>query len=215
MCFGGKPRVDNSAQIQQQQESAAARRREQERQARIRQGTQQVDQQFSRFDDSFYGDRRDAFMGYYQPQIEDQFEDAREQLTFALARSGNLRGSAAADRQTRLGQDYELQRASIVSRADEDVQRQKDRIAGEKSSLISQLNATGDADRISNEALQRTRVIAQDQPAYDPLGDIFAGVATGIGGMMQGAGQQGFRGGSPLGLQTPTRGSKSSRLVRS
>lgn len=212
MCFGGGPRIDNSAQQQQQREAAEARRREEERAARIRAGTQQVEDQFSQFDDSFFGDRRDAFMGYYQPQIDDQFRDARDQLTFALARSGNLRGSAAADRQTRLGQDYELQRASVVSRADEDVQRQQDRIAGEKSSLISQLNATGDADRIGNEATARTRVIAQDRPSFDPLGDIFAGVTSGIGAAMQGGFQQGFAGGSPLG-GTTRQANKGARLI--
>lgn len=209
MC--SSPKVDRSGQQQAQQEAAESRAREEQRQGRIRAGTQRVDQTFSGFDDGFYNQRRDAFMGYYQPQLEDKFKDAREQLTFGLARAGTLRSSAAADKQTRLGQDYELQRAGIASKADGDVSQLRSRVSAERSALVSQLNATGDADRVSNEALARSQILQQDRPSYDMLPDIFGGVATGIGGAFQNYNQN-QTGASGLGARNP-RSSTASRLV--
>jgi hypothetical protein len=209
MC--SSPKVDNTAQRQAQEEAAEARQREAERQARIRGGTAQVDQTFQGFDDNFFNQRRDAFMGYYQPQLEDRFKDAREQLTFGLARAGTLRSSAAADKQTRLGQDYELQRAGIASKADADVGQLRSRVNAEKSALVSQLNATGDADRVSNEALGRSQMLMQDRPSYDMLPDIFGGIASGIGNAFQGFNQNSL-GSSGAGATNP-RSTKSSRLV--
>jgi hypothetical protein len=133
------------------------------------------------FNDKFYDKRRDAYLGYYQPQLDDQFAKAKEQLTFALARAGTLNSTFAADKQGELQNKYATQQASVLSQANADVASAKSRINNEKSALVSQLNATGDADRISNEALARTQQLFQEKPAYNPLGDIFAGVAAGIG----------------------------------
>lgn len=133
------------------------------------------------FNDDFFDQRRNDFLGYYQPQLDDQFSKARDQLTFALARAGTLNSTLAADKQGDLSSQYDVQRASILSQADADVAAQRARINQEKSGLVAQLNATGDADRVSNEALARTQQMFNEKPAYNPLGDIFSGVAAGIG----------------------------------
>jgi hypothetical protein len=125
-------------------------------------------------------------MGYYQPQLDDKFKTARDELTYALARAGTLNSSMAGEKNDKLKQDYDVQQASVSSKADADVNALKTRVAGEKSALVSQLNATGDADRASNEALSRTKAIYSEKPEYNPLGDIFAGVANAIGGYYSG-----------------------------
>lgn len=184
MCSA--PKVDRSIQIQQQQEAEAARRKEEERQARIKAGTQTIDAQFSAFDDSYLDNRRTAYTGYYQPQLEDKFTKAKEALTYALARAGTLNSTVAGQRQADLIRDYDVQRAAIDAQAENDRNTFAGRIQNEKSALVSQLNATGDADRASNEALARTQMLQQSVPDYNPLGDIFAGVTNGLGNFMQG-----------------------------
>ena len=183
MCFGAK--VDRSTQSQQQAEAAQARADEEARQARIRSGTAAVDNTFAGFDDAFYGKRRASFMDFYQPQLDDQFAKAREALTFALADAGLLNSSVAGQKTADLNKAYETQRGSILSKADADVNSLKGRIAGEKSTLVSQLNATGDAERVSNEALSRSSALYKDVPEYSPLGDLFSGIGTGIGAVAQ------------------------------
>lgn len=163
------------------QEAEAARLDEEARQARIKSGMTSLDQQFAQFNDDFYGKRKSAYLDYYSPQIEDQYGDAKDELTFAFGRNGTLNSTMAADKFADLLKDYEVQKGALASQAEADVSNFKTKIAGEKSSLAAQLNATGDADRVSNEALGRTQVLFNERPAYNPLGDIFVGVGNGIG----------------------------------
>lgn len=182
MC---KPKVDNTLVEQQKKEAEEARRREEERQGRIKEGMGVLDKEFGKFDDKFYGEREQAYLDFYEPQLTDQFKSAREQLAFALARAGLTNSTAAADKTAELDKQLATNRALIVSRAKDDVTGFKNRVNQEKSSLVSQLNATADATRISNDALGRTAQMFKEVPRYDPLGDIFLGVAQGIGGYYQ------------------------------
>jgi len=140
-------------------------------------GTKQV----TGFDDAFFGGQRDAYMDFYQPQLDDQFGQAKDQLTYALARAGTLNSTLAADKSADLTKKYDVQKASVLSQANDQVAQNRSRINNEKSALVAQLNATGDANRVSNEALSRTQQMYNEAPAYNPLGDIFSGVAAGIG----------------------------------
>ncbi len=178
MC---KPKVDNTMQRQQLAEAAEARAREEARQARIKTGSANVDSAFSTFDDGYWNNRKTSFMDYYQPQLDDQFKQAQEQLNFALARAGTVNSTIAGDKMGLLQTKYDTQRAAIQSNAEADVHSAQDRIQNEKSALLSQLNATGDADRVSNESLARTQQLFNEQPSYDALPDIFSGFANAIG----------------------------------
>ena len=181
MCgFGGNTNNYNTQELMLQ-EAEAARADEEARKKRIKEGMTKLDEQFAQFNDDFYGDRKSAYLDYYSPQIEDQYGDAKDALTFAFGRSGTLNSTMAADQFGKLLKDYEVQKGALASQADADVTNFKTRIAGEKSSLAAQLNATGDADRVSNEALGRAQVLFNERPAYNPLGDIFTGIGNGIG----------------------------------
>lgn len=181
MCGTSGPRYDTTLQDQLAKEAAEARKREEERQARIKAGTTKIDETFAPFNDDYYGQRKSAFLDFYRPQIEDQFGEAKKQLTYALARNGILNSTMAADESGKLTKDYNTNWASIVSKADADVNNLKSNVANEKSALVQQLNATGDADRVTNEALGRTQMIFDQRPDYNPLGDIFAGVGDAFG----------------------------------
>ncbi len=181
MCLGGSPKVDNRLTNLQIEEARRAREEEEARQGRIRAGNQKIDQVFSGFTPAFYDTRFNDFMAFYQPQLDDRIQRARSDLTFALNDAGLLNSTVAADKVADLNKEYDTQRASIISRGKNDVDSFKGRIANEKAALVSQLNATGDADRISNEATARTQQLFREIPEYSPLGDIFGGLASGIG----------------------------------
>jgi len=202
MCFA-QPKVDTRIPDLQIREAAEARQREEERQARIRAGTGSIDTAFGGFNDAFYADRRNAYTGFYQPQLTDQFEEARKKLTYALARAGTLNSSIAAENSAKLGREYDTNRAIIQSKAEEDVNALQSRIGSEKTALVSQLNATGDADRVSNEALARTAQMYQTIPPYNMFPDIFLGVAQGIGGIAQNQQNQAYL--RAAGLDNPRR----------
>lgn len=180
MC-GSKPKVDNSYQQQMLADAAQARADEEARQARIREGTASIDANFSQFDDGFFGGYRDKYLGYYQPELDRQFSDAQDQLTYALARAGTLNSTMAGDRQARLKTAYDTERASLLSKAEGAAADLRGQVGQEKSSLVSLLNATGDANRASNEALSRSQQLFRSQPTFSALPDLFAGLASGVG----------------------------------
>lgn len=186
MCFSS-PKIDNSVQRQQQAEAEAARKKEEERQARITAGTAKIDQTFGQFDNNFFNARKNEYMGYYQPQLDEQFKGAQDDLTFAFARNGTLNSSMAAQKQADLQSKYDVEKAGILSNANSVVDDMRSKFNSEKSTLVSQLQATGDADRVSNEALARTQQLFNQRPQYSALGDIFGGVANAIGNYQAGS----------------------------
>ena len=183
------PKVDNTLRDLMTQEAAAARLKEEQRQASIKTGMGSINNQFAGFGDDFYGGRRDALLDYYQPQLDDQMKKARDALTFAFARAGTLNSTMAADRTADLTKQYDLQKAGLVSNAEGDAANLRNAVQNQKSALIGQLNATGDANQIANDATAATQQIYATRPNYSPLGDIFAGITGGIGNMI-GANQQ-------------------------
>lgn len=189
MC-GGSPSVDNSIQREMLADSRAARRKEEEREARIREGTAAIDQQFQRFDDTFFDTYQNQFMDYYQPQLDDKFSDASDDLTYALARAGTLNSSMAADGRADLNTAYDDARAGVLSEAVGARSDMQNRINNERSSLVSVLNATGNSERAANQALSRSRNLFEAQPEYSPLGDVFAGATRGYGAAAYGQQQQ-------------------------
>lgn len=167
--------------------SDEARRREEERQARIRQGMASIDRTFSQFDDSFFDRRRDAYVAYAMPQVEDQYNDALSTLTAALARSGYgmLQSSVAADKSGNLRRDYSLQRQNVIDQGiDQATQARRD-IENSRSALVTDLYATADPAAAAAGAQARAKIATQ-QPSYSPLGMLFQNVASGLADYAEG-----------------------------
>lgn len=183
MC---KPKVDNSAAIYAQQQAAQARAAEEARAARIRQGSAAVDEQFSRFDDSFYDQRGQQFFDYHQPQLQRQYDDALADLTFALARAGTTNSSIAGQKMGDLRSRYDEQVASLATQRDSDVANLRSRVQDERSGVISQLNQTGDPDHAANMALTRSGQLYDQTPTQISLGDVFGQAAQGVGNYFAG-----------------------------
>jgi hypothetical protein len=186
MCGGGGG--GNSAAVDEQRRQAEeARQREEARKANILAGTQRIDQNFSRFDDNFYGQRRQAFLDYSLPQLDQQLAEARKQLTFALGGAGQLRSSTATDRLGQLQRDYELQRAGLVSQADDQAQQLRTSVANSRNTLVDQLGASADPDAAYNNSLARATLIQSTPNNFSPLGQLLGNAAAGVGQYLQGS----------------------------
>ena len=142
------------------------------------------------FDDAFYNQRRQAYIDNYTPQLQDQFQKARDQMTFALARSGQTRSSVAADQVARLGEANAVQSATIANQAEGDVSKFRNSVEDQRANLVSQLQSSADPGGTANIALARTQSMAGEPVSYSPLGDVFSGLASGIGHFVQGAQSQ-------------------------
>jgi len=72
MCGGGGG--DGGAADEARRQRAEAEQRERERQARISAGNAAINDTFSKFDDNFYSGRRNAYIDFATPQLQDEYE---------------------------------------------------------------------------------------------------------------------------------------------
>jgi hypothetical protein len=137
------------------------------------------------FDDDFYDQRRDAYLHYANPEVDKQFGDSLEDLTFALSRAGTLNSSTAVDRNTDLERQHGDARRRIADAAEDQSTQARAAVSDERSRLMQLIHATGDpAASLAGvgDVLQTLRA----NPVYDPIGPVFQNVTAGIGNFAQG-----------------------------
>lgn len=180
--MGGKAKSGNDQMIAfQQQQAAEARQREAQRQARLEQGKTAIDQLFAGggFDDAFYNKYKQASLDYSLPQLQDQYQKQRDQVTYDLARAGTLRSKGAGTAQA----DIEAQRlnneASIRAQADQSVASLRQGVQGQQQSALNQLYATEDPDVAANTATSMVQQAQLSTPNLNPLGELFKPLAIG------------------------------------
>lgn len=132
------------------------------------------------FDDAFYDRQRQAYLDYAMPQLEDQRAKAARELTYSLARSGQLGGSVRASQEGELTKAFDLQSQNIADQALNYENEARTNVENARSDLLSMLSATGDAKGAVTSALARSQALSQ--PAtYSPLTDLFSEFTGALG----------------------------------
>lgn len=169
MCFsmGG-----GAAKKQAQQ----ARADEDARKARIAAGMGQIDQTFSRFDQGFFDKRASDYVDYATPQLERQLKQTRDNLIFALSRTGNLKSSAAIDKNADLNYEADVARAGVANEGQNQANSLRNQVENARSGVTAELNATGDSSAAAAAALRNAANLSVPQ-GYSPLGNLFASFA--------------------------------------
>lgn len=170
MCMGGGGGDGGAAE---------RKRQEEERQGRIRAGNKAINDTFSQFDDDFFKGRREAYTGYAQPQINDQYEDAFEKLRKTLAASNLSQSSIAARRRGELEKKLgEMNRKMNLTAEDYSNKARAD-IESARSGLQSQNMNMADPALASANALTRAQQL-NEVPVFDPLINLFASASEGL-----------------------------------
>lgn len=158
-----------------------ARNDEAFRQTQIREGTAAVDRTFAgSFNDDFFTGRKNAFLNYATPQLEQQYGDTRKALTFSLDRSGTLDSSTRAQKFGELQQLYDTNKQSIADQALSYENEARGSVENARSGLISSLNASGDATGLANQAISKAQALSAPQ-AFSPLSQLFSSFTSGLG----------------------------------
>ena len=109
-------------------EAKQARADEQQRQDQIRAGTSDINSTLdSQFTPDYYSGLRQNYIDYADPQLESQYKDARDQLTYSLARSGTLDSSTRAQQEAKLQQLYDTNTKQIADTAESQANTAKSR----------------------------------------------------------------------------------------
>lgn len=169
----GKNSAAKQARYAQMEEAA--------RQEKIRAGTQRIDSIFgNQFNDDFFTGRRQSYLDYANPQLQDQYAKAKEELTYALARSGTLDSTIRAQKEAELQKLYDQRAREIGDRALSYESDARNNVETARADLIRMLNATGDAEGAANSALTRAQALTQPD-AYSPLEHLFTEFIAGLG----------------------------------
>lgn len=163
----------------------AARAEEAARQARIREGTAGINSTFdSQFNDDFYGKRRQAYLDYANPQLSQQYDDARKALTYALDRSGTSDSSIRAAREAELQRTYDNNVRSLSDTALNYENDARNNVESARASLIQQLNASADQSAAVQGATNRAAALSAPV-GYSPLGQMFSSFTNALGQQAQ------------------------------
>lgn len=145
----------------------------------------ETDQRTGGFDNAFYDKYKSAYLDYYNPDVEKQYTDAKEQLNYAHARAGTLNSSMAGENLADLVYQNDMRKSEVASKADAAAGQLRQNVAQQKSAAINQLYSTENPDIAANTALNSVRTIQNAQPEFSPLGDLFKSAIVGAGSYMQ------------------------------
>ena len=138
------------------------------------------------FNDDFYNTFKQGMIDYYAPQVADKYGEAKDELTYRLARAGTGRSSAANSAVADLAKQNTLNAANVYSEADAGAADLRTRVANERTMAENQVYATEDPTIGVNQALAAVKNISLDQPKMTPLGEIFKVALVGGANAMTG-----------------------------
>lgn len=197
MCTPSPPK-DNSAEIARQEEAA--------RQERIAEGKTAIDNEFAQYNDDFYNQYQTDYTSYYDPQLNDQYADARKDLTLQLAKQGQLTSSVGANQMADLEEHYNTQKLGLTGQATDATNSLRSSVDSRLSQLYSDNRASADpgsATALAASAAQALQPSAPTSPLANVFGDFFSnlGNAAAINNQtsyspQQGGGVQNYSSGS-------------------
>mgnify|MGYP003133759403 CR=1 FL=1 len=155
------------------------RKAEEARQQRVRDSRGAVDTVFGTYDDDFYDKRRQSYLDYANPQVQQDYEDAMGELMGALASSGRTKSSLAAKRKAKGQELMDRAQADVNMKAEGHVGDLKSALAQTKQNMYDQASTLADVDATTNLAIGQFQA-ASKPPVYNPITDMFADLTAGL-----------------------------------
>lgn len=130
--------------------------------------------------------REEALRGFNFPQLDQQKDDAEENLGYALARNGLFGSSVRNERLSDLDNEFSIAGAKIESDIASDISSTKQNFENQRNALLAELRATGDRSAAGEGAQRTIQNLTSDAPDLSPLPALFEGVTAGIGSAVSG-----------------------------
>lgn len=138
------------------------------------------------FGSDFYDKYKKSITDYYMPQEDQQYQDARSKLTYALARAGGLGSSTENQYVADLANQDKLAQANINQQAETQTGQLRTQIQQNEQSALNQLYATEDPTIAANTAENMVANADLTKPVYSSLGSLFNVAAIGVGNALSG-----------------------------
>jgi hypothetical protein len=134
----------------------------------------------------FYNKYRQSIMDYYMPQEGQQYNDARSNLSYSLARAGTLNSSIAGTDVGKLANQDAINRAQIAAGADTQTGALRSQVQNDEQTALNQLYSTEDPTLASNTASNLLANAQLTKPLLNPAGALFAPITAGVGNALTG-----------------------------
>lgn len=125
------------------------------------------------FDNAFYDKRKQDYLNFGIPQLAYQQKAAQKALSFSLARQGILHSGAAEQAGRDLSRQSGLGLQQVTDQATEQANTLRSNVEQERSRLINQLNATGDPNIASQQAVAAASTLRLPS-TFAPIGNLFS-----------------------------------------
>lgn len=163
-------RVDTRLKQQEEQ----AKKAEDERKATVAGNRVSVDNAFKNFDNNYYDNISKTVLGYYLPQLEEQFSNADKQLTFKLARQGLLKSDTAGDARADLQGKFDVERGGITNRAADAARAARENVSRSKATLSNLAETASDPAAVNTQLASESARLRNYAPELTPLGQVFS-----------------------------------------
>lgn len=191
--------------------AALARMDEEARQGRITEGMGKINQTFGQFNDAFYNQRAQDYTNYALPQLYQQMQQVNKQGYYNLAGRGLLGSGAANQFGSSLQREADTQKQGIVDAGIGQAQQLRKDVEGQRSQLVSQLQASADPTTAAQQALASANAYSLPS-AFTPIGNLFGNFASLYVGNQLDKAYDSSRYTSNYGLNNSALGSKSYSL---
>lgn len=157
--------------------AAEARSEERDRQARIRTGTDQVNQQFAGFNPQFYQTRAQDYVNFATPQLGQQFRSTQGAVMGDLANRGLLNSSARNNQVSSLNRELATQRQVIYDQGQSQAQALRTQVEGSRNNALSLLYSSADPGAATG--LAASQAAQFQQPSFfQPVGNLFGNLVN-------------------------------------
>lgn len=160
-------------------EYESAAEAEARRQLKVDAGLKEIEKVFEQYDQDFYDKSQDAYLDYYEPQLEDQYKKGLRDLKFALARGGRFGSSTEVDKKAKAAQDLGFQKSELASGAIGAADKSQAAVNAAKKDL-TQLNQMNANPQLAASLAQSQAGILNQPQKYDQLLDVFGNITEGL-----------------------------------
>jgi hypothetical protein len=137
-----------------------------------------IDTAFAPFDDNYFAGIQSKYNDYALPQLQDQYNQAKNNIVFSLARKGNLNSSTAGDLYGELDRENATNLVGIEGAGKDYANQARSAVEANRKDITGQLNTTYDADSANNLALTAAKSLAVAKPSFSPLGQLFQNISA-------------------------------------
>ena len=142
-------------------------------QAQLQQGTDAVNSAFSDFTPSFYQQAAQDYTNYATPQVDQQYQNTKNNLTYALARNGLTSSGAGVQRNNSLNQQLNTNLSDIANTAQDQSNTLETNVNNQKNQLMSQVEAGAQPGQIATQAAAATSSL-RAPTALPAVGNMFS-----------------------------------------